>query len=118
MTTIEGIALGEELHPLQQAFISHDAFQCGFCTSGQICSMLALLDEAKRGDASFVTPDVREPALDRCGFSDDEIKERLSGNICRCGAYLTSSCGISRDAGARRGAVWRVGDSTPVYRKR
>ncbi len=87
VTTIEGVALGEKLHPLQQAFIRHDAFQCGFCTSGQICSMLALLDEAKRGEVSFVTLDVREPA-EPLQLSDDEIKERLSGNICRCGAYL------------------------------
>ena len=87
VTTIEGVARGEELHPLQRAFIRHDAFQCGFCTPGQICSMLALMDEAKNGDVSFVTRDVRDvPGPLR--LSDDEIKERLSGNICRCGAYL------------------------------
>lgn len=87
VTTIEGVANGEALHPLQRAFIRHDAFQCGFCTSGQICSMLALMDEAENGEASFVTRDVRQMTGPLC-LSDDEIKERLSGNICRCGAYL------------------------------
>ena len=87
VTTIEGVAHGEDLHPLQRAFIRYDAFQCGFCTSGQICSMLALMDEAMNGDASFVTRDVRE-VTGPLRLSDEEIKERLSGNICRCGAYL------------------------------
>ena len=87
VTTIEGVSRGAELHPLQRAFIRHDALQCGFCTPGQICSMLALIDEAKNGDVSFVTRDVRE-ATGSLRLSDDEIKERLSGNICRCGAYL------------------------------
>lgn len=105
VTTIEGVTLGEELHPLQQAFIRHDAFQCGFCTSGQICSMLALVDEAKRGDASFVTPDVRKPARP-LHLSDDEIKERLSGNICRCGAYLHLVAAFKemQEAGSAEGA--------------
>ncbi len=87
VTTIEGVARGDELHPLQQAFIRHDAFQCGFCTSGQICSMLALRAEATSGDVSLVTRDVREQVAPLI-LSDAEIKERLSGNICRCGAYL------------------------------
>ncbi len=87
VTTVEGLASGTQLHPLQQAFIRHDAFQCGFCTPGQLCSMVALLEEASNGDASYVTADVRQaagPAL----LSDAEIKERMSGNICRCGAYV------------------------------
>ena len=84
--TIEGIAKGEKLHALQSSFIRHDAFQCGFCTPGQTCSMIALLDEAERGEASFVTRDVRRlPTSLR--LSGEEIKERLSGNLCRCGAY-------------------------------
>lgn len=87
VTTIEGIADGDVLHPLQEAFIHHDAFQCGFCTPGQICSMIALLDEAKSGEASYVTTDVRSSG-GRAPLSKSEIKERLSGNICRCGAYL------------------------------
>ena len=87
VTTIEAVAHDGELHPLQQAFIRHDAFQCGFCTSGQICSMLALRAEADRGDVSFVTGDVRAQTAPVV-LSESEIKERLSGNICRCGAYL------------------------------
>ena len=87
VVTIEGLTSGTDLHPLQQAFIRHDAFQCGFCTPGQLCSMVALLDEAKRGDASFVTPDLRQ-ASGPLQLSDAEIKERMSGNICRCGAYV------------------------------
>jgi len=84
ITTIEGLAQGEQLSPLQQAFIEQDAFQCGYCTPGQICSATALLEEIQAGTASAVTPDVRvkSPA-----FTDDEIRERMSGNICRCGAY-------------------------------
>ena len=87
VTTIEGIADGDTLHPLQEAFIRHDAFQCGFCTPGQICSMIALLDEAKSGEASYATTDVRS-TRGRTPLSKSEIKERLSGNLCRCGAYL------------------------------
>ncbi len=87
VVTVEGLASETGLHPLQQAFIRHDAFQCGFCTPGQLCSMVALLDEAKNGDASFVTPDLR-CASGPLRLSDTEIKERMSGNICRCGAYL------------------------------
>ena len=86
VTTIEGLAKGEELHPMQQAFVKHDGFQCGYCTPGQICSAVALLQEAKNGEASYVTPDVRAKARS-IQLSDEEIKERMSGNICRCGAY-------------------------------
>ncbi|SFH81688.1 2Fe-2S iron-sulfur cluster-binding protein [Halpernia frigidisoli] len=84
VTTIEGIANNDVLHPIQSSFIKHDGFQCGYCTPGQICSSVALLGEIKRGDVSFVTPDVKnmKPVI-----SDDEIRERMSGNICRCGAY-------------------------------
>ncbi len=85
ITTIEGIAHGEQLHPVQAAFIEHDGFQCGYCTPGQICSAVAMFAEARRGDASYVTPDVRRTASGP--LSDDEIRERMSGNLCRCGAY-------------------------------
>jgi xanthine dehydrogenase YagT iron-sulfur-binding subunit len=83
VTTVEGLARGDELHPLQDAFIEHDAFQCGYCTPGQICSALGMIDEVREGWPSAVTADLTvAPALD-----DDEIRERMSGNLCRCGAY-------------------------------
>lgn len=84
VTTIEGLATEEGLHPMQEAFIEHDGFQCGYCTPGQICSAVALLGEAKRGEASFVTTDLSSPPTE---LSADEIRERMSGNICRCAAY-------------------------------
>jgi xanthine dehydrogenase YagT iron-sulfur-binding subunit len=86
VTTIEGIASGTTLHPIQTSFIKHDGFQCGYCTSGQICSAVALLTEAKNGDASYVTTNIKEVA-GPVKLSDEEISERMSGNICRCGAY-------------------------------
>jgi xanthine dehydrogenase YagT iron-sulfur-binding subunit len=83
LVTIEGLADDGDLHPLQQAFIDHDAFQCGYCTPGQICSAVGMLGEVAEGWPSHATADVAaDPAL-----SDDEIRERMSGNICRCGAY-------------------------------
>jgi xanthine dehydrogenase YagT iron-sulfur-binding subunit len=86
VTTIEGIAKGDTLHPIQAAFIKYDAFQCGYCTPGQICSAVALLDEASRGEVSYVSENIpaKSSALK---LSDDEIRERMSGNLCRCGAY-------------------------------
>lgn len=86
VTTVEGLASGDVLHPLQAAFIKHDGFQCGYCTPGQLCSAVALLQEARSGEASYVTADVRQ-AQRGLQLSDDEIRERMSGNICRCGAY-------------------------------
>jgi xanthine dehydrogenase YagT iron-sulfur-binding subunit len=83
--TIEGLASGDELQPIQAAFIRHDGFQCGYCTSGQICSVVGMLREVEQGAASHVTPDVRRH--DPVELSDEEIRERMSGNICRCGAY-------------------------------
>ena len=83
VTTVEGLAKGEELHPLQQAFIDCDAFQCGYCTPGQICSAVAVLDEARQGWPSAVTAPGSEAHLDEA-----EVRERLSGNLCRCGAYV------------------------------
>ena len=84
VTTVEGLAQHDTLSPIQRAFIEHDAFQCGYCTPGQLCSATALLDEFKAGTASTVTQDVRARPPD---LTQDEIRERMSGNICRCGAY-------------------------------
>jgi len=85
VTTIEGLAKGEVLDPMQQAFLDHDGYQCGYCTPGQIVSAVGLLDEAKRGAPSFVTVDLRKTGP--IALSHAEIRERMSGNICRCGAY-------------------------------
>lgn len=84
ITTIEGIANGEQLAPIQAAFIDKDAFQCGYCTPGQICSAVACLDEMRAGTASAASADVRKRQQT---FGDDEVRERMSGNLCRCGAY-------------------------------
>ncbi len=85
ITTIEGLAADGKLHPMQAAFLEHDGFQCGYCTPGQICSAVAMLQEAKAGAPSAVTPNVAE--VQPIQLTDDEIRERMSGNICRCGAY-------------------------------
>jgi len=85
ITTIEGLANGDTLHPVQAAFLEHDGFQCGYCTPGQICSAVALLKEHKHNTlstVSFETGNTSKPEL-----TDNEIRERMSGNICRCGAY-------------------------------
>ncbi len=93
ITTIEGLAKGDQLdnlHPVQAAFLEHDGYQCGYCTPGQICSAVALLEEQKRGELSIVSlqgkeEQARNPAHPE--LTDNEIRERMSGNICRCGAY-------------------------------
>jgi xanthine dehydrogenase YagT iron-sulfur-binding subunit len=82
ITTIEGLGTPDKLHPMQNAFVVHDGYQCGYCTPGQICSAVAVLDEIKAGIPSHVTPD-----LDKVSFSEAEVRERMSGNICRCAAY-------------------------------
>src|SRR3954463_6088217 len=85
VTTVEGLANGADLHPMQTAFIEHDGLQCGYCTPGQICSAVALLDEIKNGAPTFVTPNLA--VMKEVDLTDEEIKDRMSGNICRCGAY-------------------------------
>src|ERR1700759_194338 len=83
--TIEGLTAADgALHPLQEAFIAHDGFQCGYCTPGQICSAIAMVAEFRRGDPSYVTPDL---AGGPDGATRQEIRERMSGNLCRCGAH-------------------------------
>jgi xanthine dehydrogenase YagT iron-sulfur-binding subunit len=84
VTTVEGLATNGNLHPVQTAFVARDAFQCGYCTPGQICSAVAMLHEAEAGWPSHATADV---AAQKVSLSDDEIRERMSGNICRCSAY-------------------------------
>jgi xanthine dehydrogenase YagT iron-sulfur-binding subunit len=84
ITSIEGVSADGALHPLQQAFIEHDGFQCGYCTPGQICSAIGMAAELRRGVPSYVTDDVTTIAI---APSHDEIRERMSGNLCRCGAY-------------------------------
>lgn len=83
IVTIEGLAKSGDLHPMQRAFIEHDGFQCGYCTPGQICSALGMLDEFRKGAPSAVTQNGTPAEL-----TDAELRERMSGNLCRCGAYV------------------------------
>lgn len=83
IVTASGLGDTDDLHPVAQAFLDHDGFQCGYCTPGQICSAVGMLDEFKAGAPSHVTVDLEEPA----DLSDAEIRERMSGNLCRCAAY-------------------------------
>jgi xanthine dehydrogenase YagT iron-sulfur-binding subunit len=95
VTTIEGLGTPAHLHPLQDAFIKHDGYQCGYCTPGQICSAVGVLDEVAQGIPSHVSADlVARPLL-----SIDELRERMSGNICRCGAYSNIVEAITEVAG-------------------
>lgn len=85
ITTVEGLATGGSLHPAQAAFVEHDGFQCGYCTPGQLCSAIGMIEEFRTGLPSAVTADMSGEAME---FSDEEIQERMSGNLCRCGAYV------------------------------
>lgn len=85
ITTVEGLGDQSSLSTLQQAFITHDGFQCGYCTSGQLCSAVGMMHEFDSGMPSAVTQDIASGAIE---FSDEEIQERMSGNLCRCGAYV------------------------------
>jgi xanthine dehydrogenase YagT iron-sulfur-binding subunit len=96
ITTIEGLAEGDRLHPMQAAFVEHDGFQCGYCTSGQICSAVGMLAESRRGMPSYVTENLAQPAAE---LTDAEIRERMSGNICRCAAYPNIVAAIKQAAG-------------------
>jgi xanthine dehydrogenase YagT iron-sulfur-binding subunit len=99
VTTIEGLAADGDPHPMQEAFVEHDGFQCGYCTPGQICSAVAMLDEVGAGWPSAVADDVCDDAVRLDG---DEIRERMSGNLCRCGAYVNIVAAIAdvAEAGA------------------
>ena len=95
VTTIEGLGQPQALHPMQAAFVKHDGYQCGYCTPGQICSAVAVLDEIKAGIPSHVTADLSAQAE----LSEAELRERMSGNICRCGAYSNIVEAITEVAG-------------------
>ena len=100
ITTIEGLGQPGNLHPMQAAFVKHDGYQCGYCTPGQICSAVATLQEIKAGVPSHVSVDIT--AIQKA--TPDEIRERMSGNICRCGAYanmLDAITEVSEGAGAK-----------------
>ncbi len=97
VTTIEGLGTPDHLHPMQVAFIKHDGYQCGYCTPGQICSAVAVLDEIKRGIPSHVQEDVA--AKPRA--TNIEMRERMSGNLCRCGAYSNIAEAMAEVAGAK-----------------
>lgn len=110
ITTVEGLARGDELHPVQAAFIKHDGFQCGYCTPGQICSAIGLLSEVQAGTASAVTADVRKTRS--VELTNAEIRERMSGNICRCGAYpgIVAAVGEASGESTAVGGFPAVGD--------
>jgi xanthine dehydrogenase YagT iron-sulfur-binding subunit len=95
ITTIEGLGTPDSLHPMQAAFVKHDGYQCGYCTPGQICSAVAVLDEIKAGIPSHVSIDLNTPPQ----LTNAEVRERMSGNICRCGAYSNIAEAISEVAG-------------------
>src|SRR3954447_26499414 len=95
ITTIEGLGTPENMHPMQAAFVKHDGYQCGYCTPGQICSAVAMLDEVKAGIPSHATSDLNGPVQ----LTNAELRERMSGNICRCGAYSNIAEAITEVAG-------------------
>ncbi|GGB70115.1 aldehyde dehydrogenase iron-sulfur subunit PaoA [Blastomonas aquatica] len=97
ITTIEGLGTPDKLHPMQAAFVKHDGFQCGYCTPGQICSAVAVLDEIERGIPSHVQDDLTA----RPQATNAEMRERMSGNICRCGAYSNIAEAMADVAGAK-----------------
>ena len=97
VTTIEGLGTPDRLHPMQAAFVRHDDYQCGYCTPGQICSAVAVLDEIKRGVPSHVQADLSLPPQP----TNIEIRERMSGNICRCGAYSNIAEAMAEVAGEK-----------------
>ena len=97
ITTIEGLGTPEHLHPMQAAFVKHDGFQCGYCTPGQICSAVAVLEEIKAGVPSHVSADLLAPPT----ATNAELRERMSGNICRCGAYSNIAEAMAEVAGTR-----------------
>jgi xanthine dehydrogenase YagT iron-sulfur-binding subunit len=105
ITTIEGLSQGEALHPMQDAFLNHDGYQCGYCTPGQICSSVGMLNEVRMGMPSHVTRDLNAINKTTASLSDEEIRERMSGNLCRCSAYPNIVAAIRDVAGAQATTV-------------
>ena len=99
VTTIEGLGTPDKLHPMQAAFVKHDGYQCGYCTPGQVCSAVAVLDEIKRGIPSHVQDDITS----RPRATNMEMRERMSGNLCRCGAYSNIADAMAEVAGGKSG---------------
>lgn len=97
VTTVEGLSTTRRLHPMQAAFVKHDGYQCGYCTPGQICSAVGVLDEIKRGVPSHASKDLAARPV----VSAAELRERMSGNICRCGAYSNIVDAMAEVAGVR-----------------
>ncbi|WPB57441.1 2Fe-2S iron-sulfur cluster-binding protein [Xylophilus sp. GOD-11R] len=107
ITTVEGLSGPEGLHRLQQAFVEHDGFQCGYCTPGQLCSAVGMMGEVRRGMPSVVTADLAAPVA---VLSSEELRERMSGNLCRCGAYngIVEAIAETFESGAdRQPAAWK-----------
>ncbi|GAA2264595.1 oxidoreductase [Streptomyces ruber] len=111
VTTIEGMAEDDRLHPVQQAFLDLDGYQCGYCTPGQICSAVAVIEEHAAGWPSAVTEDVR-PEAGPPPLTAEEIRERMSGNLCRCGAYVSIVQAVARAAGTGAGRPAEGAEST------
>ncbi|MER5587066.1 2Fe-2S iron-sulfur cluster-binding protein [Streptomyces asoensis] len=111
ITTIEGVADGERLHPVQQAFLELDGYQCGYCTPGQICSAIGVLAEHAAGWPSAVSADVR-PAAGPTPLTAEEIRERMSGNLCRCAAYTSIVEAVGRAAASIPAARTDAGPQT------
>ena len=99
VTTIEGLGTPDKLHPMQAAFVKHDGYQCGYCTPGQVCSAVAVLDEIRRGIPSHAQDDITA----RPRATNMEMRERMSGNLCRCGAYSNIADAMADVAGGKAG---------------
>ncbi|MFE9809380.1 (2Fe-2S)-binding protein [Streptomyces sp. NPDC005227] len=110
ITTVEGVARDGRLHPVQEAFVELDGYQCGYCTPGQICSALAVLEEHAAGWPSAVTDDVR-PEAGPPALTPEEIRERMSGNLCRCGAYMSIVRAVARAAEITTAGSAKAGDT-------
>jgi xanthine dehydrogenase YagT iron-sulfur-binding subunit len=96
--TSAGLRVGDDMHPVHKAFIDHDGLQCGYCTPGQICSAVGMLEEARAGHPSHVTEDLEAGLDGGAELTDEEIRERMSGNLCRCGAYTNIVAAIAEVA--------------------